>query len=213
MPTLTQPEYQLRQGVTWPEYLEALEERDREGWHYRITYDRGRMETMPVSSTHERLKRLLVKLVDVFTIEQNVNIASVGQWTLKEEDLERGLEADDCFYVQNEQAVRGRLALDLATDPPPDLAIEIEVSRSALDRMAIYAALRVPEVWRCDERQITVWILPGDTYVFSSTSRAFPTLPMMELHRFLFHMGEQGETGLMRAWRQRLRELLPPAHG
>src|SRR5262245_37165437 len=114
----------------------------------RVTYDRGEMEVMSPSNRHENRKRLLGRLLEALTEEMEIDIYSSGSMTCRREELARGLEPDECYWIEHEPVVRGRDDIDLDTDPPPDLALEIEISRSALDRMSIYAALRVPEVWR-----------------------------------------------------------------
>ena len=78
------------------------------------------------------------------------NLVSAGNMTFQREDLDRGLEPDDCYWIAHEPQMHNKLTWDPAIDPPPDLVLEIEISRSAQDRMGIYAALRVPEVWRFD---------------------------------------------------------------
>ena len=75
--------------------------------------------------------------------------------------------------------------IDLTVDPPPDLAIEIEITQSALQRMSIYAALGVPELWRYDGRILRVMIRHQDGgYRESERSLAFPSVPMDQLADF-----------------------------
>src|SRR5947199_653123 len=118
--------------------------------HIRVTYDDGEMEIMTVSFKHEKEKRLLGRLVETLTEELEIDISSSGMMTCRREDLRKALEADESYYIANESKVRNREDIDLEVDPPPDLALEIDISHSSMDRMAIYAALRVPEVWTWD---------------------------------------------------------------
>jgi Uma2 family endonuclease len=127
--------------------------------HIRVTYDRGEMEIMTVSGKHEHKKKLLGRLVEALTEEMEIDILSTGSMTCRREDLLRALEPDESYWIANEATMRGRDEYDLEVDPPPDLAVEIEVSRSTLDRMAIYAALRVPEVWCSDGETLRVFQL------------------------------------------------------
>lgn len=178
----------------------------------RITYDGRDMELMTVSSEHEHDKKLLGRLVEALTEEVNIDIASYGSMTCRRDDMERGLESDDCYYIQNERVVRGRRVLDLSRDPPPDLALETEISRSALDRMEIYARLRVPEVWRWDGTTVRVFLLGSDgKYHESDRSAAFLFLPVAELGRFLALASTMSETALIRQFRAWVREQI--AHG
>jgi Uma2 family endonuclease len=174
--------------------------------HIRVTYDRGEMEVMTLSSKHEHKKRLLGRLVETMTEEMNIDIASFGSMTCRREDLERALEADESYWIEHEHVVRGRDDIDLAVDPPPDLALEAEVSRSTMDRMAIYAALRVPEVWRWDGETLRVFLLTSrGTYRQSNRSRAFPFLPLAEFASFLARAG-WSETQLLQSFRAWVRK-------
>ena len=83
----------------------------------------------------------LAHLVDLFMMERAIPFECLGNWTVQREDLDRGIEPDLCYYIQNESAVRGRSELDLEHDPPPDLAIEVEVSRTVMNRIGIYEAM------------------------------------------------------------------------
>lgn len=133
-------------AVSWETYLvtsDGLGPR-----RIRVTYDRGEMERTPLSPRHENRKTLLARLVEALNEELAIDIAGFGSMTCRRQDLERGLEPDECWWIAHESAVRGREDIDLAVDPPPDLVLEVEVSRGTLDRMGIYAALEVPEVWR-----------------------------------------------------------------
>jgi Uma2 family endonuclease len=145
--------------------------------HVRLTYDRGRLELMTLSHGHERRKELLGRLLGVLTEELDIPCQSGGSTTFNREDLERGIEPDQCYYLENEPRVRDKEEIDLNVDPPPDLAIEIEVSRSALNRMDIYAAMRVPEVWRFDGIHLYVHLLNEQgEYDVTDRSRHFPFL-------------------------------------
>jgi len=147
--------------------------------------------------------------VEALTEELEIDIAGYGSMTFRREDLERGLEPDDCYWIANEPLVRGRLVLDLATDPPPDLALEIEISRSALNRMGIYAKLRVPEVWCWDGVTLRVFLLgPDGQYTQSRTSRAFPFLPLDVFAQFLQAGPDISETQQVRQFRQWVREQI-----
>jgi hypothetical protein len=105
--------------------------------------------------------------------------------------------------------MRGKDQIDLDTDPPPDLALEIDVTHSSLNRLGIYAALRVPEVWRFDGQVVHVHLLaPDGTYAESPSSRAFPFLPIAELGHFMSLRGVQGNAALIRGFRTWVREQI-----
>jgi len=162
---------------------------------------------MTLSHKHERSGNLLARFVEALTEELDIAIQSAGSTTLSREDVDCGLEPDHCYYIENEPVVREKEEIDLATDPPPDLAIEIEVSRSALDRMGIYAAMQVPELWRYDGDKIRVYVLGNDgKYTLVERSPHFPFLPMQEVETFLKRRTEMDETKLVKLFRQWVRE-------
>lgn len=214
MPVLEQPpdvatssQRFIFRDADWPMYmgfLKALGER-----HVRLTYDRGRMELMTLSHRHEHSRSLLGRFVEVLTEELNLPMRSSGGTTLNREDLDQGLEPDESYYIENEPLVREKDEINLDIDPPPDLAMEIEVSRSALNRMGIYAAMKVPEVWRYDGEKILVYQLGADgQYIRVERSPHFPFLPINEVEAFLKRRTEMDETSLVRAFRQWVREQI-----
>jgi Uma2 family endonuclease len=177
--------------------------------HVRLTYDRGSLEFMTVSHQHEWLSKLIGRLIETLTEELNIPVKSGGSTTLDREELDRGLEPDQCYYLENEPKVRGRHDIDLDIDPPPDLAIEVEVTRSALNRSGVYAALGVPEVWRYDGE--TLHILRRNAagkYVEVKRSPHFPHLDPIELLGFLNRRDGISETELVRSFRIWVREQL-----
>jgi Uma2 family endonuclease len=194
-------------NIRWPTYLAILEDL---GEHRgRVTYDQGEFEIVSPSKRHEHSKRLLGRLIETFTEELGIKIQSVSSTTLNREDLGRGVDADECYYVANEPAVRGREEIDLARDPPPDLAVEVEISRRTLRRIDIYAVLGIPEVWRYDGQSLRVSQLQADgQYLETGRSAAFPTLPIPEVERFLAERDRLDETELVRSFRRWVRENL-----
>jgi Uma2 family endonuclease len=173
----------------------------------RLTYDRGRLELMTTSREHERYKHLLGLLVMIIAVEMGIDTAGGGSMTFRREELDRGLEPDECYWIEHEAAVRGRDDYNPETDPPPDLVLEIEVSRSVLDRLAIFAAMGVPEVWRFDGQSIVVLLLGSDAeYRASAQSRAFPFLPVADLVRFIGLRATMSDTAIARAFQDWVRE-------
>ncbi|HTK78564.1 MAG TPA: Uma2 family endonuclease [Gemmataceae bacterium] len=202
MSTITaDPDYRLLQGQTWQDYQQALAERDRSGRRYRITYDRGVLEIMPVSPPHARWQMQIAMLLSAYAAEKGIPFDVLGPFTCQREELERGIEPDTCFYVEHEAQVRGR-DIDLDTDPLPDLAIEVEVSRpTTVRRIGIYAAFGVPEVWRDDGTTLSVLLLnPDGTYAPATASRAFPSLPLDEVIRRLAAAATTDRATWLRDW-------------
>ncbi len=190
-------------GIDWRTYTRLL-------WTFaerpsvRLTFDRGELEIMSPLFEHDRPTALLARFVLVLTEELGLPLASGGSTTLRRRRKQRGLEPDKCFWIHNEPRVRANRRIDLRVDPPPDLAIEVDVTRSSLNRMGIYAALGVPEVWRLDAPALTFQILGADgKYAESPTSRAFPTVTPADLSRFLALLGQIDENAIgaqFRAW-------------
>jgi Uma2 family endonuclease len=173
-----------------------------EGRRLRITYDRGALEIMTLSSEHERFKRLLALLITALVEELGWHMAGFGSMTFKRRRRKHGLEPDECFWIQSELQVRGKDRIDLRRDPPPDLTIEIDWTHSLLNRPAIYAALGVPELWLYDGQTLRVLLLgPSGRYADSPQSRAFPFLPLAEVARFLGQRAAMSETDLVRQFR------------
>ncbi|NQU25932.1 MAG: Uma2 family endonuclease [Candidatus Nealsonbacteria bacterium] len=193
-------------NVSWSTYEAILADTDRSGT--RLTYNQGSLEIMSPSEEHERLKKLIGRMVETLTEELGIPIRSAGSTTWKMELKRQGLEPDECYYITNEPLVRGKNKADLAVDPPPDLAVEVELTRRAVDKMPIYANLGVPEVWRYDGKTICIERLQADgNYVSQPQSGAFPFLPMAELVRFLDRRNATDETSWIRSFRAWVRTL------
>lgn len=170
------------EGVSWAYYEQTLAELGEQ--HVRITYDRGRMEFMSPSPRHERVKKIIGRLVELYALEADIPILPLGSVTCRREDLARGLEPDECYYVQNSLVDPDKM--DLSVDPPPDLAIEVDITSGSIPRQPIYAALGVPEIWRFDGREIYPMLRQtSGTYRRSDSSLVFPQLPMAQLNHFL----------------------------
>ena len=141
-------------------------------------------------------------MIEAMTEELNIPILSGGQTTFKKELQQRGLEPDECHWVANEPAVRGRADLDAELDPPPDIAVEVEISTSMLDRIGIYAALGVSEIWRTDGHEVMIECLQDDgSYTRVAQSPSFPWLPLAGLSRFLVASETMDETTWIRSFR------------
>jgi Uma2 family endonuclease len=159
------------------------------------------LEIMMVGAPHERWKSRLANLVDLFMMERAIPFECLGNWTVQREDRDRGLEPDLCYYIQNEALVRGRRELDLEHDPPPDLAIEVEVSRTVMNRIGISEAPGVPEIWRYGGQAVTILVRgPDGRYAPSGTSRAIPTFPLDEARRRMDAVGMTDQGSWMRDW-------------
>lgn len=171
-------------GVSWTTYESLLADfQDSHAAHF--AYDRGALEIMAPSAKHEEPNRAIAFFVELIALEMNLNVRNLGSTTFTREDLGRGFEPDTCFYIQNAARVKGKEEIDLAVDPPPDLVIEVDITHLSFDKLPIYAAVGVPEVWRYDSQQITIFTLEDETYRPQAESTALPGLPSSVLSRFI----------------------------
>lgn len=186
----------LLENISWETYERLLRElKDR---HVRLTYDDGDLEIMTVSYAHEGAGDFLGVLVRHLALELHMPLRGGGSTTLRRRLNKKGLEADRCFWLRHEPAMRGKKQWRARQDPPPDLALEIEISRSALNRVKIYAALRVPEVWRYDGKHLRAFLLnETGKYEASEQSLAFPGIPLEQLARFVQKSRQMDETELL----------------
>jgi Uma2 family endonuclease len=199
----------LIRDVGWQGYLDLL--RIIDDRPVRVTYDRGDVELMSPLIKHERKKSLLAQIVEILTEELDIPRMSAGATTLKREDIDRGLEADESYYLYDVSRLRDPDELDLLVDPPPDLAIEIEITRSALDRLGIYGALGVSEIWRFDGRNLRILERQADgSYREIPVSRFLPWISIEEIKRFVIEEESRDETRWARRFRQWVREVILP---
>jgi Uma2 family endonuclease len=163
--------------VSWTEFEQILLELG-EKRATRIAYSAGELEIRMPLPEHERLKVLISNLLVVLLEELDLPWESLGSSTFKNSQMKTGIEPDDCFYLKNCQAIMGKKRLDLTIDPPPDLAIEIDLTSPT--QLSAYEALGVPEIWRYQQNKLAIFILVDGHYLESDTSSLFPTLPIKE---------------------------------
>jgi Uma2 family endonuclease len=170
--------------ISWDFYERLVKEvADRP---IRITYDSGSIEIMAPLGVHEGWKSRIGVLIGTMCCARDIEFRCKGNITLRWKEKEKGLEPDDCYYIQNVDAISSKSEVDLAKDPPPDLAIEIDITSRSIEREPIYAAFGVPELWRFDGKKLAVlWLEDRSRYVPAESSRAFPFLPIDEFDHFL----------------------------
>ena len=193
-------------NVPWSTYEALLDGTDSPGT--RFTYNQGTLEIISPSQEHERFKRLIGRMIETLTEELEIPVRSAGSTTWRSEIRRQGLEPDECYYVSSEPRVRGRAKLDLTADPPPDLVVEVEITRRSVDKMPLYAALGVREVWRYDGKRFSVERLQDDgTFASQANSSELPRVPLDGLERFLAKRDETDETSWIRSFRAWVKEL------
>jgi Uma2 family endonuclease len=164
---------------------------------------------MGKSRSHEVYKCLLGRLIEVWVDETGLPLEYGGELTLKREDVKRGVEGDECYWITHADQVQGRMEIDLFVDPPPDLVIESEFSTTVVNKLGIYAALRVPEIWRANAAGVRIGCLQSDgTYLWGDQGNVLPGFPVAEVTRLLQKLGTTGQMSIVREFRAWVRQQL-----
>jgi len=193
------------QDVSWDEYERLLEElSDRPG--VRVTFDQGRLQAVSPLRAHEHYSQILAEMGDIAADALDLPFEQAGSTTLRQIERLRGVEPDRCFYIANEHRIAGKVTLDLAVDPPPDIIVEVDLSSDSGAKLPIYAGLGVPEIWLYDGRRARILeLLPDDSgYADSLRSKFLPCVSVAVLEHHL----ELSKTASQRAVRRSLRAWL-----
>jgi Uma2 family endonuclease len=191
-------------GVSWNEF-EAILEDLGERRSSRIAYDRGMLEIMTPLPEHEINKENISDFVKVLLEELDIEFCPLGSTTLKNQTMFKGIEPDSCFYIQNEARVRGKNKLDLTINPPPDLAIEIDLTNRT--HPEIYQSLGVPELWRYERDKLQILLLVDGSYIESDCSNIFANFPLLRvIPQYLTQCRTEGRNKGIKAFRSWVRE-------
>lgn len=195
----------LLYNISWQQFENLLKDL---GEHRaaRVAYDNETLEIMTPLAEHEYYKETISTAVQDIAEELDLNYESLGSTTWRRESRMAGVEPDNCFYFQNVDAIRGRLDLDLTQDPPPDLALEIDVTSKSLNRFPIYARLGVPELWCYDSGELKIYHLQDGEYIEPQKSLVFPNLAIRELPKLIEQNRAVGRLAIRRAVRKWARE-------
>ena len=196
----------LLQDISWSDFESILEDLG-EHRSSRISYSNGVMEIMVPLPEHEKHKEIIGDLVKILLEKLEIDFEGLGSTTFKNVPMAQAVEADTCFYIKNYRAVIGKDRLDLSSDPPPDLAIEIDITnRTRLDN---YLLLKVPELWRYTRSGLQIYLLQGDRYTESLTSPNFPGIPIVELiETYVKQAQTEGRSKAIRALRAWMKQNL-----
>jgi Uma2 family endonuclease len=203
----------LFRSLNWQRYQTLREtiSRDRgtavvENRNLHFTYLKGTLEvTMPLE-IHEFSARLIEKFIWILVVELGLRVKTMGSTTLDRETLERSAEPDNAYYIQNQPVVAGR-DVDLDQDPPPDLIVEVDITHTDIDKLALYAAMQVPEFWRYNGEVWRIYELHQGTYQEVDLSPTFPQVPKVKLYEFLA-VARQDEVEAELALRQWTRQFI-----
>ncbi len=194
-------------NVDWETFNQWLDETMDTRRLPRISYSQGKLEFMVPGLEHEDDRSIIGDLVKILLEEKDIEFRAIASTTLRNSKAKKAVEADECFYIQNELAIRGKKKIHLDFDPPPDLAIEIDIThRSHFDN---YEKLGIPELWRFNGTELLILLLENGNYVESEISRQFPHLPIKQIiPQYLEKSKQDGRNKTMKAFRQWLKTVL-----
>ncbi|MEG4574707.1 Uma2 family endonuclease [Microcoleus sp. N3A4] len=196
----------LFHDVNWQEFEAILEEL---GEHRgsRIAYSQGTLEIRMPLPEHEFNKEIIGDMVKILLEELEIDRECFGSTTFKRKSMLQGIEPDNCFYILNYALMIGKKRIDLTVDPPPDLAIEVDLtSKTQLDA---YEALGVPEIWRYENKKLLINVLQDGKYVESEISRIFPNLPIIEaISQYCEESQTAGTSQTLRLFRQWVKDQI-----
>ena len=196
----------MLQDVPWEAYEQLLEDlSDRPG--VRVTYDEGNVEIMSPLRKHEKYKEFVGDLIKALADGLDISVESSGSTTWKRKKDAKGVEADICFHIAHAERVIGRDDLDVNVDPPPDLAVEIDITNESTSKFPIYAAFGVPEIWRYSDKRksVVMYELRDHAYVEIEASRSFPMLTPEILTGFIGQSQTEGQKKALGAFRRWIR--------
>lgn len=187
--------------VSWETYERLLKEQGEQGGT-RFTYDEGTLQIMIIGLEHDRQNRLLASFVEALLEEWNMDFENAGSTTFKRKDIKRGFEPDSCFYIHHPEIIRSKKRINLAKDPPPDLIVEIDVTHGSLDRLPVFAAVGILEVWRYEHGFAKIYRLSRDEYVESEESGLLPGVTANVITQFV----AESQTMRRVEWLRKVRE-------
>lgn len=185
--------------VTWEDYEELLEEVG-EASGVRISYCDGTLQIMTLSAKHEYYARLIERFINALSLRLQIKVLFYGSTTMRKKRKRKGLEPDACFYIQSADRLHNKLEIDFATDPPPDIVVEIDIHHGSILKFPIYAALEIPEVWVWDEQQLAIFQLQGESYRTVEASLALPMLTSNTLTEFLSRAQQEDQHEILLAF-------------
>ena len=167
----------------------------------RIAYSDEILEIRMPLPKHEKAKALIGDMVKILLEDLDLDNECFGSSTFKRQDMAKGIEPDECFYIENSAQMIGKDRIDLTIDPPPDLAIEVDVtSKTGLDA---YQSLGIPELWRFQDGQLRISLLQNGLYQDANSSPHFPNLPIIDgIFQFLDRSQTEGRSQTLKAFRQ-----------
>ena len=192
----------LLHDVSWAEFERILDELG-DSRSSRLAFDNGLLEIAMPLPEHQYAKEIIGDLIKALLEELDIEFCSLGSTTFKQVGR-KGIEPDQCFYIQHEAAIRGKNRIDLDFDPPPDLALEIDITSRSYP--SLYAALGVPELWQFEDGAMDIKALKDGRYVTVAESPSFPGLPLQSVMIEHLQLSKtEGRNKALRSFRQWVR--------
>ena len=182
---------------TWEDY-ENLLETIGETRGLRISFDSETLEIMTLSTEHEHYAQIITRIVDRLSVSQDIEIVFFGSATIKKSQFAKGTEPDACFYVQSVKEIGDKIRLDFSVDPPPDIAVEIDLYHESLNKFPIYAALGVAEIWRYSDEKFEIYKLKNGIYESIEKSESLPVLSAEILGQLLNRSRQERQTKILK---------------
>jgi Uma2 family endonuclease len=158
-------------NVNWQQYENLLAVfGDRSG--LRLIYLEGTLEIFMPSAEHERIKKIVARLIERYAEELDIPLHGCGSTTFRQAATARGLEPDESYCVG--------ILKEL-----PDFAIEINLTSGGIDKLAIYRGLGIPEVLVWENNKLTLYDLRKSIDLEVASSQFFPGLDFQLLARYI----------------------------
>lgn len=177
-------------SVTWEQY-ETLRATLDDFPGLRMTYLEGTLEIMTPSPEHEFDKKTIARLIEIYALEMDIDLSGYGSTTSRKQAKERGLEPDECYCF-------GQLK------EFPDIALEVVISSSGIEKLDVYQGLQVPEVWFWKNNKFSLYCLREQGYELISQSEFMPELDFSVLAQYVRY---PSQTQAVKAYRDTLRQL------
>jgi Uma2 family endonuclease len=170
--------------------------------HVRATYCEGTLELMSPSLEHEKLKKLWAALLEDSLLHCGVEFVSGGSTTFDREDLRKGFEPDDCYWLERLPEMTHARRFDPHRHPAPDLVLEVVVSRGVVGRLSVMWDLGVGEVWVLEEGRILVRVRGERGWVETAGSQCVPDVDVRLLEKALEMRHTRNEAAIRMTFRQ-----------
>ncbi|MBE9079989.1 Uma2 family endonuclease [Romeria aff. gracilis LEGE 07310] len=211
LPTITPDRVELDPGDeiilrfrSWQDYESLLARRlDRAGLRIRYSAETQEIRILSPLPSHGKNADMLADLVKAMLRQQAKDWEAYTSITLKKLG-EQGVEPDYCFYLQNRSAVLGKERIDLAIDPPPDLAIEVDFTSRTQPQD--YRAITIPELWIYRQSELLIYLHDGSRYQESSSSAQFSEIDLKKLlPQYVDWSWQVGSSVALREFEQEIR--------